>query len=373
MPHHDVVIVGAGPVGLMLACLLAQREVDVLVCERRPDADTRSRAIGIHRPGLDALDAAGIGAAVRGEALALEGGEVRSRGRMLAELDFAPERPVLVLPQRRTDDLLRHRLGVLARGALRQGHVVRSVRDEEEFVRVAVDAGHGLREITGSFAVIADGVHSGIREQLGIDWREHPGAGRYSMIDVPDDAGRARAVLHCEPAGLVESFPMPGARRRWVVRHDGARPLDTATALRSEIERRTGIRPAIPDDLVPVVFDVTQHAAAAFADGRIVLLGDAAHEVSPIGGQGMNLGWADAVRLAAGIIRGLERGQPDFRSYARRSARAARRAQRRAAFYMSMGATAAGAPLVMREQVIRVLGSRPLRGWACGLITMRGV
>ncbi len=79
MPDHDVLIVGAGPVGLLLACLLVQDGVRVAVYERRTHADDRTRAIGIHRPGLEALDAAGIGTAVRAEVLRLEGGEVRSR------------------------------------------------------------------------------------------------------------------------------------------------------------------------------------------------------------------------------------------------------------------------------------------------------
>lgn len=73
MPDHDVAIVGGGPVGLLLACLLAQRGVEVAVYEQRTGADDRSRAIGIHPPGRAALDAAGLGDAFRNEALELDG------------------------------------------------------------------------------------------------------------------------------------------------------------------------------------------------------------------------------------------------------------------------------------------------------------
>src|SRR5690606_26689711 len=116
----DVTIVGAGPVGLLLGCLLAGRGADVLIVEKRHGADERSRAIGIHPPGLAALDDAGIGAAVRAEAVALDGGEVHARGRLLAAVSFGAARPVLTLAQHRTDALLRARLRDLG-GTIRSG------------------------------------------------------------------------------------------------------------------------------------------------------------------------------------------------------------------------------------------------------------
>ena len=370
---HDVVIVGAGPVGLLLGCLLAQDGVDVAICEQRSGDDARSRAIGIHPPGLAMLDRAGVGAAVRAEALALAGGDVLSRGRVLASLAFPADRPVLVLPQRRTHALLRQRLDRLSPGALRAGCSVRGVRDEGGFVRVRLDAGGRRRELTASFAVIADGVHSALRTGLGLEWRPRSGSARYAMADVPDPGAGATALLHCGPGGLVESFPLPGGVRRWVVRAVADEDIGTAVGFRAAIRARTGRDPEIGSDVVPAAFAATQHVARTPARGRIALLGDAAHEISPIGGQGMNLGWADAGRLDIALRAGLAAGDADLGDYARRTLRAARRAQRRSAFYMAMGAPAQGAPSLVRELLIRALGSAPLRPWAAGLVTMRGL
>ncbi|MDQ4212928.1 NAD(P)/FAD-dependent oxidoreductase [Microbacterium capsulatum] len=374
MPDHEVIVVGAGPVGLLLTCLLAQEGVDVLLCERHEGADTRSRAIGIHPPGLDALDRVGVGAAVRAEALSLEGGDVLCRGRILASLAFSPDRPVLVLPQQRTDALLRARLTELSAAAIRLGGAARAIRDEGDFVRLSVDALHRRHELTASFVVVADGVRSGLRQDLGIRWRRRPGRGSYAMLDVPDPAAGVRAQLHLEPGGVVESFPLPRGGRRWVVRESGhASPeLRTADGFRRAIEERIGARVAIDDEARPVRFLAAQHLARMSARGRVALVGDAAHEVSPIGGQGMNLGWIDAERLAPAILHALA-GRPDLREYARRTSRSARSAQGRSAFYMWMGAPVSGLPLVARDVLIRTLGAAPLRTWATGLITMRGL
>lgn len=368
MPDHDVAIVGAGPVGLLLACLLAQRNIDVAVFETRDGADDRSRAIGIHPPGSAALEAAGIGAEVREEALQLGGGEVICGRRVLASIAFTERQRVLILPQHRTDELLRQRLADLSGSALRLGHAVTGVQEEGSVVRMRFER---ARDITASFVIAADGVRSGIRCQLGIGWRSRPGRGWYAMTDIPDLDRGPRAQLHCEPEGLVESFPLPGGRRRWVV-SDSQRSLGDATTFTDAIRQRTGIRLDLPVGTAPTLFQARQHRAVHVATGRIALVGDAAHETSPIGGQGMNLGWAAAARLARAIERSLSEGRPGFADYERRTLGAAARAQRRSFFYMAMGRPAHGPVLLGRNALIRMLGCPPLRRRTADMITMQG-
>lgn len=372
MPDHEVAIVGAGPVGLLLACLLAQKGIDVAVYERRVGADARSRAIGIHPPGQAALDAAGLGTQVRKEALELDGGEAICGGRILASLSFTAEQRVLILPQHRTHALLVERLAQLPSATLYAGRAVLEIRDEGDGVRLAVDADGEPREVTASFAVAADGARSSIRSQLGVGWRAQPGSGSYAMADLPDVRGGARVQLHCEPAGLVESFPLPGGSRRWVAA-DPERTLGDAAAFVRAILERTGIQLELPAGLQPTVFHAKQHRAARMAVGRVVLLGDAAHETSPIGGQGMNLGWMAAQHLAAKVERSLQEDNADFQEYEWRTARGAARAQRRSSFYMTMGHPVRGIRLGARNTLLRMLGTAPMRRSAADLITMRGL
>ncbi|UOQ87640.1 FAD-dependent monooxygenase [Agromyces endophyticus] len=378
----DVVVIGAGPVGLALACLLAMRGIGVTVLERATAASTRSRAFGVHTPGLGVLDRVGVGAAVRAESAPIGTGRVTCRGRVLGRMRFTE--PIRSLPQHRIEALLVDRLEQLAPGALRRGVAAAGLRGVHGGVEVRTEttAEVGSEIVRARLAVAADGVRSPTRRLLGIGWTPRPGRARYVMADVSgggevtdDDE---TAVLRFEPDGVVESFPLPGGHRRVVAWHDGGDP--DATAFAALVAGRTGRR--FETVGAPSSFTAAQHVATRFAHGRVALAGDAAHEVSPIGGQGMNLGWLDALALADAIERDLARppggrrrrfARGPFARYGRRRRRAALRACRRAAFNMAMGAPAWGIPLAVRNAAIRLLGVPPLRGLLAATFTMRGL
>ena len=101
-PIHDVVVVGGGPVGMLLGCLLALRGRDVVVLERRRERSGRARAIGIQPPGVEALAPVGLEPAVRAAATEIVGGRVICEGRVLGGMSFTGAGAVLSLPQLET-------------------------------------------------------------------------------------------------------------------------------------------------------------------------------------------------------------------------------------------------------------------------------
>ena len=349
MAVADVVVVGAGPVGTLLAAELSRRGIDVTLLERRAEPGDGTRAIGVHAPVLAALEASGTTDRLLASAVRVSRGEARSGGHALGVVRFDQLNRrfpfVAALPQAATEDAL----AVGAPAALR-GRTATEVTPLDGSIRVSLAA---AEPIHAPIVVVAGGWRA-----RGLVYRPgglhvRPYADRYLMADVASGRDGDLAVVNIDRSGVLESFPLPGGRRRFVAWDADAADaggagraerLRAALAARGEDEAAARVTSA-------TAFDVRRAVAPGLRRGALFAIGDTAHEVSPIGGQGMNLGLLDAATLAPLLAQWVRTGESPDAALARWERR--RVASARTAAALASLNTSLGRPLGPRAHAVR--------------------
>ncbi|WP_345800833.1 NAD(P)/FAD-dependent oxidoreductase [Microbacterium sp. AZCO] len=346
----DVAIVGAGPVGTLLAGLLARHGVEVALLEQRASAGDGSRAIGVHAPVLAALEASGITERLLASAVRVSRGEARSDGRALGVVRFDRlDRRfpfVAALPQAATEEAL-----ALGAPAPRRGATVTAVAPDG---RVTLEGGES---VVAPIVVVAGGWRA--RRLVYRPGAVHvrPYADRYLMADVASDADGDLAVVNIDRDGVLESFPLPGGRRRFVAWDAGGEVSGRVSRLRSALRAR-GQDAAAELVHTAASFEVRRAVAPALRRERLFVIGDTAHEVSPIGGQGMNLGLLDAATLApllASWVRSGREPAPELAAWERRRLASARTAAALATLNTSLGRPLGPTAHAVRRAGLRVV------------------
>jgi 2-polyprenyl-6-methoxyphenol hydroxylase-like FAD-dependent oxidoreductase len=350
----DIVVVGAGPVGTLLAGELARQGVEALMLERRISTGDGTRAIGVHAPVLAALEGSGITEILLASAVRVRAGEARAERRRLGTVRFDRlDRRfpfVATLPQSATE-------AALAAGAPvpQRGVTVTALTVHGSGIRVTLDTdGH----VDAPIVVVAGGRRARdlVYRRGGVRVRDYPD--RYLMADVEADVDGDIAVVNIDRTGVLESCPLPAGRRRFVAWD----PPDSEATDAARLARLRGaVRRGGDHDAAARIegawpFEVRRAVAPALRRGGLFVIGDAAHEVSPIGGQGMNLGLLDAATLAPLLARWVHSGSaPDAEldRWERRRVASARTAARLAAVNTSLGRPLGAVGHAVRRAAIR--------------------
>ncbi|MEU9394647.1 FAD-dependent monooxygenase [Streptomyces sp. NPDC048324] len=300
MNTTDVIVVGAGPVGLMLAGELRLAGVDVAVYDRLPAPTGESRALGFNRRAAESLDQRGLLprlGAVRWGPMGHFGG-VRFDLGMLDE----DHSGVLGLSQTRTEQALGEWLAELG-VPVRRGREVTGLRESTDEVALTWTGPEGAGEDSARWVVGCDGAGSTVRRLAGIPatvWE--PTRGMYTA-EITGVSPRPRPIGERLPGGrMVVCTPLGGGRCRVVV-HDPALPARpepgalTFAEVAAAWRRLTG--ESIDDAQCLWLWASGNSSALAetYRRGRVLLAGDAAHEIPPLAAWGLSAGLQDAVNL----------------------------------------------------------------------------
>jgi len=303
-PDVDVLIVGAGPVGLFLANECARRSLRWRLVEQRPRQSEHSKALAVMPRTLEIFDMAGLVAPFLAAANRVTSVAVVTHGHRLAQIAFAPpDTPypfVAMVPQDVTESILARALQSRG-GAVEYETSFVSASQDGEGVDVVLEREGRRVPVRAAFVVGCDGAHSAVRHQLGLPFEGAAYDKTFMLADMETNDALPSDELHLCPHedGPLAIFPMSSRRRRMVatVDHaDGEAP--TLDLVRSVLAQRAPRGLEARSLNWSSYFRIQHRYVAHMQVGRIFVAGDAAHIHSPFGGQGMNTGLQDAWNLA---------------------------------------------------------------------------
>jgi 3-(3-hydroxy-phenyl)propionate hydroxylase len=315
----DVVVIGAGPVGMTLALLLARHGVRVVISEANDGPDQRSRAVTLDDESLRIWQSCGVEQAITGAWAAAEPGSVMcryqdGRGRLIMEL-LAPEGDLgyqtgVVVHQPTINRILWDRVRREPGIILLKGHRVSSVDQTPAGVVTVLEDLSGQRAtVSASWCVACDGANSRVRHAIGISMPTRPQKNPWLIADLEDPDPTPHAIIVCEPRRTAVTVPIPTGKRRIEVMLP---PDDPCEWPDDEISLRGHLVRAWPGAAKASILqsDIVRFAtgtAERWRSGRCFLAGDAAHVMPPFAGQGMASGLRDAANLSfklGGVCRG---------------------------------------------------------------------
>ncbi|MBO0676647.1 FAD-dependent monooxygenase [Mycolicibacterium sp. S2-37] len=369
-PATDVLIVGAGPVGLVAACELARRGIGVRIVDKLTAPTDESRAIAIHARSLDMFARMGIVDRLVATGVRSTGMKMLSNDSELFEVGFSGVDSAfpfsLLTPQTETERVLGERLEELGLAVERGVELVGLIQGDES-VRATLRCADGAEEtLDATWLIGADGAHSTVRHQVGTRLQGSFKGERFILGDCDAESDLSDDSMYTifAPEGPVVTMPMRDGRHRLMaqIREPEGTPLNlhpTQDDLQRILDERVG-RIRITNSHWLTCFEIHHGQVPEYRYGRVFLVGDAAHIHSPAGGQGMNTGMQDAFNLAwklAMAVRG-DGGPTLLDSYhAERHPVAEKVIDFSSA--LTKAGTVSGGARVVRNAVLKVLGNIP--------------
>ncbi|HTH51169.1 MAG TPA: FAD-dependent monooxygenase [Pyrinomonadaceae bacterium] len=326
MATTDVLIIGAGPTGLALACQLIRYGIDFRIVDRKEDTTPYSKAIGVQARTLEIYEQIGLADKLIALGQVVEKVRMFAGGKVRGEAEFkslgeglSPYPYVLIVEQGAHERLLYDHIKAAGKDVDWQTELVDFIQDEAG-VHAQVRASDGAEKtIDAKYLVACDGAKSLVRHKLGLEFGGSTFDRMFYVADVKLDweYGHDALQVFLMKDQLLAFFPMLGDRRYRIV---GTFPeeftKDEGDVLYNEIEEQIKKDAALKLDITDTnwfsTYRVHTRHVDRFSVGRVFLAGDSAHIHSPAGAQGMNTGIQDGYNLAwklAWVLSGSASGE----------------------------------------------------------------
>ncbi|MBD1909081.1 MULTISPECIES: FAD-dependent monooxygenase [unclassified Leptolyngbya] len=307
----DVLVVGAGPVGLAMACELLRRGVACRIIDKAAAPVQTSRALGIQARTLEVFEAMGVidaalaaGTQARGVTFHRGDEDILYISLQHIREKESPYPFLLILPQSQTELILNQQLQELG-GTVERSRELMNIRQEEDWAIAQIKPSEAdtndIEEIQAKWLIGCDGASSQVRKILAMPFEGTTAPEEWLLADVDLDWQRTRETTHgwFTKDGVFAVFPLPTGQWR-LFAPAGKRTSEVSVEVFQNLLRQ------YTDDTQTTVshptwmskFKVNYRMVDNYRQGHVLVAGDAAHIHSPFGGQGMNIGIQDAYNLA---------------------------------------------------------------------------
>jgi len=306
--NSDVLIVGAGPVGMTVAIELARHGVALRIIEKAAARTDKSKALSLWPRTMELLERSGAVDPFVEAGFKIVGANINASSERIAHVDLTDVGSdyhfALTIPQSETERLLEERLRSFGVTVERQVELT-AFNDNGSSVTSTVRHSDGhLESVVTSWLVGCDGAHSTVRHGLSLEFEGSTVQSDFALADIhmanmPGSSNELSIFWHRD--GMLAVFPMGNTRYRLIAdigESTGEHPKDpTLEGFQNLVDRRGPGGVSLSNPIWLSAFRINERKVRDYRRGRVFVAGDAAHVHSPAGGQGMNTGMQDAFNL----------------------------------------------------------------------------
>ena len=304
MTTYDCLIVGAGPVGLAMACELKTYGLDVCIIDQLPQPVMRTKAAVVWSKTAEFFEQMGLGQAFLDAGFACYGASVYVDEQRVGHMELeSPESrfdSALMIPQHKTESILREHLQQLG-VEVAYNRKLASLEQSEDGVTAHLESGTNLRS---RWVVGCDGAHSGVRHALNLAFDGEALTSQWVVADLYLDGLPIsdEMLIFVGGDGPLALFPLGDKFYRLVAETESPQNPNDEESAKADVRELIGRKVPAPAQIKKMCsagyFQIHERQIKDYRSGRVFLAGDAAHVHSPLGGQGMNTGIHDAHNLS---------------------------------------------------------------------------